>query len=103
MDRDIPGYVRKFRDQVHGSMGALELQGKDFGKNHCELVSYYNPGEEPHGVRKALRDDGSPEAGKMSWKGASQNYSNKPGKRRRGKAGVAWVSILMTIFLCLSL
>ena len=37
------------------SMGPLELQVKDFGKNHCKLVSYHNPEEESHVVKDTSR------------------------------------------------
>lgn len=33
VDEDTTRCVRKFRDQVGGSIGGLELQAKDFGKN----------------------------------------------------------------------
>ena len=52
---------------------------------------------------KTPQDHGSPRSGGMSWKGASQNYSNNPGKNEEGEGKVAWVNILITIFLCLSL
>lgn len=44
-----------------------------------------------------------PETGRRNQKGASQNYPNNPGKKEEGKARVAWVSILITIFLHLNL